>query len=189
MYSVEWRTFSAFSAFFCVVCSVKYKTHTILNGSVCIFVPCLVAYPNLCSTSFNILSYSTMFFALPVGLWLELILRFWNTARSFTVKLPNVLSVYDITLSRNAAARRRYCTYQWFSDIRFDSNNEAAWNLIISIYIPMENPDNYRTIVWKYLSYLYGLVSRCVIPTTWAVQELITLCSKLSTHVGNPQNV
>lgn len=82
-----------------------------------------------------------------------------------------------------------FCTFQWFSDIRFDSNNEAARNLIISICIPMENPDNYRTIVWKYLSYLYGLVSRCVIPTTCAVHELITLCSKLSTpHVGSPQN-
>jgi len=82
-----------------------------------------------------------------------------------------------------------FCTCQWFSDIRFDSNNEAAWNLIISICIPMENPDNYRTIVWKYLSYLYGLVSRCVIPTTCVVHELITLCSKLSMpHVGSPQN-
>ena len=53
----------------------------------------------------------------------------------------------------------------------------------------MENPDNYRTIVWKYLSYLYGLVSRCVIPTTCAVHEIITLCSKLSTpRIGSPQN-
>jgi hypothetical protein len=34
-----------------------------------------------------------------------------------------------------------------FLNIRFNCCSGAPRNLIISIYIPMENPDNYRTIV------------------------------------------